>query len=436
MTRQKQQGYVKRSCLFCIFGLLLFRTLKLIIIPFPFADDDDARILLTQESALSVEEERRKNATSSTSASDSTPNNNVFYFRRSNNNTKIHHHRPPACTDDQLKIVMKQLRPERCVQFRKRPYLQQCSFTEATKCPDPIWLHEFHRNRSGTPSFLSYFIGCNKAIDAVNALRMGSHNASVDVLKWQQQLQKSGTTFDKSSCAQFDKRQVDIPINTEVNDAQVHCIEPMTKTFAELNRTKHDLAWGDELVLVHGAFSSNPGNLTVSRLDGSQTAGTENLDINEISNVCSDQKTVQPDVCMSIPIMTIDEYHRQHDHDKVHYVSIDVEGFDAKVLRGGMKTLRNHVQYVEFEYNWKGPWAETSLSSVLSSLERIGFTCYWPGTNGNIWRITGCWLEHYDIRFWSNVACVNENDKDAAPLLARMEELFLQTLQKDDVEYI
>jgi FkbM family methyltransferase len=340
---------------------------------------------------------------------------------------------PPKCTDDQLGIVNKQLSPRRCVNSRTQPYRQRCSFTQATKCPDPIWLDEFHRNKSGI-SFLSYFIGCNKAIDAVSALRMGSKDPMHDLVKWQQHLQNGGSTFDMPSCDQFKKVQAEISSSqTVINDAQVHCVEPITNTFAELTRTKQELGWGDELVLVQGAFSSQLGNLSVPVF---QKVGTENIGIDIMMKECSNPAVSQAGRCMDVPIMTLDDYHWRHGHGTVHYLSIDVEGFDPLVLQGGMKTLKEHVQYVEFEYNWKGPWNDTSLSSVVASLKDIGFTCYWPGTNGEIWRMTDCWLDHYDIKFWSNVACVNQNDADAAPMARRMEELFLETLQKENVGYI
>lgn len=62
-----------------------------------------------------------------------------------------------------------------------------------------------------------------------------------------------------------------------------------------------------------------------------------------------------------------------------------------------------------------------------------GFVCYWAGRGGKLWRISDCWLDHYDeLKEWSNVACVNW--KRAPTLAARMEARFLQTIQ--DYEYL
>ena len=76
--------------------------------------------------------------------------------------------------------------------------------------------------------------------------------------------------------------------------------------------------------------------------------------------------------------------------------------------------LRKHVKYLEFEYNCKASWQERSLSETVDLLRANGFVCYWAGAFGNIWRLTDCWLNHYDDKYWSNVACVNLNL--AAPL--------------------
>jgi hypothetical protein len=47
------------------------------------------------------------------------------------------------------------------------------------------------------------------------------------------------------------------------------------------------------------------------------------------------------------------------------------------------------------------------LSDLIPTLESEGFACYWPGADGNIWRITKCLLDHYHVHVWSNVACIN-----------------------------
>lgn len=109
----------------------------------------------------------------------------------------------------------------------------------------------------------------------------------------------------------------------------------------------------------------------------------------------------------------------------IHILSIDVEGFDCDVLLGaGEKTLER-VEYIEFEYNWMGSWSHVHLYDIIHLLDEIGFTCYWAGMD-LLWRITNCWQSFYDLKVWSNIACVN---RDAVPDLAnKMEEKFQTSL--------
>ena len=154
---------------------------------------------------------------------------------------------------------------------------------------------------------------------------------------------------------------------------------------------------------------------------------------------CDDMKPKDKEKkCRQIPIYTLNEYvGSMPNQPHIHYLSVDVEGYDWLVLQGASQILKNQVHYLEFEYNWKGPWSETKLKNVIESLHNdYGFICYWPGpANGQIWRITGCWLDHYKHRYWSNVACVNGFMEESRQLAKRMEDMFLQTLELQGVVY-
>lgn len=78
-----------------------------------------------------------------------------------------------------------------------------------------------------------------------------------------------------------------------------------------------------------------------------------------------------------------------------------------------------------------GPWKRQPLSEVIEYLDRqYGFSCYWAGFNNTLWRITNCWLDHYEAHFWSNIACANRNIEDVRDLADNMELLFMETLAK------
>ena len=94
-----------------------------------------------------------------------------------------------------------------------------------------------------------------------------------------------------------------------------------------------------------------------------------------------------------------------------------------------LKILGSHFLH----FSWMGSWRNQTLSYLINLLDNeYGLTCYWPGIKSSVWRITGCWLDYYDIPFWSNVACVNRNIEDAKSIADRMEELFHETLKRGD----
>ena len=103
------------------------------------------------------------------------------------------------------------------------------------------------------------------------------------------------------------------------------------------------------------------------------------------------------------------------------------------ILQVGFDRALARVRYLEFEYNWMGAWEGQPLSGLVRRLdEELAFTCYWPGKKGAAWRITGCWLDHYDVHFWGNVACVNRNAMGAQRIAERLERRFAATLARGD----
>jgi hypothetical protein len=96
------------------------------------------------------------------------------------------------------------------------------------------------------------------------------------------------------------------------------------------------------------------------------------------------------------------------------------------VLKEAQQTLKR-VKYLEFENHEVGAWATQNLSYPIEELSRQGFLCYWAGKT-RLWRITDCWLENFDFKAWSNVACVNMNFAESRQLAFRMEEIFLKQL--------
>jgi hypothetical protein len=95
--------------------------------------------------------------------------------------------------------------------------------------------------------------------------------------------------------------------------------------------------------------------------------------------------------------------------EKVDYLSLDVEGQDPLVLDGGIETVKN-ARLVEFEYHFRGAWAEETLKGRTEQFEGMGFDCYLQGAHGSLWRLTGgCFDEAYEVKRWANVVCVRRD---------------------------
>lgn len=335
---------------------------------------------------------------------------------------------PPVCTAVQLATILSQLPAEECEGFSHRTYTNFCSFSYATSCPNPTWLAEYwqQQNPSTLTTPTAVYVGCNKAMDAVNTLRMISGQKTFDKTTWRTELfagsSRDGMQVHPGHCGQEFDEQYQIPssLRNGSDDAKVYCIEAMPKTAKHLNGTAHRLGWQDRLIVSNVAISSTDGVAYFPSAKGGNEIGVENSGLADCKGAS--------DMCSAIPQYTLDTFSLQEmgqSRTLIDFLSVDVEGYDWEVLKGGANFL-NRVKYLEFEYNWRGLWKNQDLSSSIDYLKNTGFTCYWTGSKGHLWRITDCWHEHYKHKFWSNIACVNSNL--AKDLAAVMEKTFHQTL--------
>mmetsp|Transcript_34429 Transcript_34429/g.72481 ORF Transcript_34429/g.72481 Transcript_34429/m.72481 type:complete len:318 (-) Transcript_34429:515-1468(-) len=216
--------------------------------------------------------------------------------------------RPEDCTSDEIDVLRHQLPPTDCVSTKKQPWRQKCSFTYATRCPDNPWLedyfHSIHRNRiklaSSTSSsnnnndldFLSLFIGCNKGMDAVNAMRMGSGNSIFDKEAWRKAMSKS-EKLSLDVCGQSLTKQFSLDNNMSASSslsyghhiAKVHCVEPMPATYHKLNRSANELGWDARgFVVTHAAIGKED---SIASFPADTTAGVENIGL---ANGCGSGK--------------------------------------------------------------------------------------------------------------------------------------------------
>jgi FkbM family methyltransferase len=363
----------------------------------------------------------------------------LFFMTTSRSNTIIQEgsvpddpisSKPLQCSQETKAIIENQLDPTLCVKTQTRPYQQLCSFTQATKCPDPTWIDKHYKESvvltslegsSTKESFVGLYIGCNKGFDAINTMRMGTLNTKFDKDAWARVL---GET-DHSVCAQNTVPQFDIAAGAQARQGEMHCIELMPLTVSRLTEAAQALDIVNQGFVISGTgMGKEDSTMLVEKID---KVGKENKGL---ENGCNGKQTSG---CVEVSVTSLDSFVTKYvkSPGPIHFLSIDVEGFDFDVMLGGKQTLKR-VQYLEFEYNHMGSWRKQSLSDAVDLLDENDFTCYWAGRD-MLWRITDCWLDFYKLHFWSNVACVNR--KQDTKLAKSMEATFQATLQRKDVHF-
>ena len=331
---------------------------------------------------------------------------------------------PPKCPARDLAIVRFQLPEGDCVKFTtRRPEMNACSFSYATRCPEGDWFTNQYvsiSERLYSKPPISIYVGCNKAMDAVNTLRMISGNASYDRSLWRDTLYE-GQKVVPGVCKQDNAGQFDLEsVSALPLGAVVHCIEAMPVTAERLLKASTTLGWQDHLVVSNIAMADFDGIALFPNVVNK--VGTEDLGLGDCNRTGVS--------CKEVPMYRLDTYVKEMlpaDNSLIDFLSIDAEGYDFEVLLGAPRALRR-TKYLEFEYHWTGTWSNHTMSSAIDMLKGSGFVCYWAGDSNHLWRITDCFLDYYDKHAWSNVACVNVAIPQTAPLAARMEELFQMTL--------
>ena len=328
----------------------------------------------------------------------------------------------------------------------KHMFMQKCSITVATKCPDPSWLNEYYdtmTQQDQKEPFLAINVGCNKGFDALRLLRLGSRNEQVTTSTWKNAMQQSSDSAIRPGVCGQDSGEDDVPVGgkttSTLRDATVHCLEPMPLTVPVL-RGARNISGYDDIVISQVAASSSSGStwFPAAQLHPGDAAhhqvkvGTENVGIDNCNGLSEEERKSK---CEEVPLMTLDEYAEKHispSSSRVNVLLTDVEGYDFEVLLGA-SVLLDRIEYLEFEYNWIGAWGARGSNSTMRSavryLAKHGFVCYWAGEK-KLWRISKCWLKLYKFKFWSNVACVNEQ---LAPkrFVDIMERTFNDTIYRD-----
>jgi hypothetical protein len=300
---------------------------------------------------------------------------------------------PEKCSAEQLKAMERQLPKTNCY---RGPWAQECSFTVMTKgCQDPKLMREFYADqyapaKGGDVPFLGVLVGWNLDDAPVDTLHVGSRDPKYDRSQWNAKSENKD-----ASC----KSNVTIPADRGgVRNSQILVVEWDDRRHEKLTQLVKDLAYTDEEILLDKTNPETAPQNTLSTLIESKFPAGEDRPI--------------------------------------HYLAMDSgreNDFEIFTKQLSSDVLKN-VRYLTFGYNWKRSWGNED-SKLLVLIERLktegGLVCYWSGdvSHPGFWRITDCWLSHYENKQWAKIACVSSRHDDVAVLRDRMETVFLEKLE-------
>lgn len=305
--------------------------------------------------------------------------------------------------------------------------LNRCAIVRNTACPQATWFDRYYLQQQNVHRhhFRSIYVGCNKAFDAIETMSKLTKDPAFNKTIWMDVLVEASGLPRRKFRGVCKQDQASMESAAAKNtffrwaSAQLFCIEALPATAVALQAAVSKLNLHEKgFQIVPAAISRQDGKAQFPK--SSKDAGREDLGI----DYCSSNNSSNDDLCEEVPVYSIDTFINQkwNSTEIIQFLSIDVEGYDLEVLLGGIKELQR-VEYVEFEYHRIGSWINYPLSAAIDPLDSIGFTCYWAGSGGKLWRITGCYRNVYNYHYWSNVACVN---RELVPVLAeQMEKRFL-----------
>ena len=346
---------------------------------------------------------------------------------------------PQQCTAEQFSKVAQQLPAGGCERAVTRAWMRnKCSFSDASSCAHSTWFDKHLALTENSETFVGIFVGCNKGYGALQTMQVASKDreGKYDKLRWRAQFLNTQEQVEDNISKACPAYNLPEPQgNAAARPVQVYCLEPVPKTFERLVETRQAMGIPEtELSVEKVALGMMPR--TERMLVQDQPLGVEGGSITSWKHGCFNVPSEDPK-CIDISINTLDHWiatktPQLAEDAPIHYLSIDVGGHDYEVLVGGAKMLKR-VQYLDLTYHWFGNWGKQSLQEMIDRLANKGFVCYWPGRNDHLWRITNCWQDHYQHRFWAKISCVNTNTAPA--LAAEMETLFLQTLDTPNLQF-
>ena len=335
---------------------------------------------------------------------------------------------PSQCTAEQLIALERQLSSTGC----EAPWASKCSFRVLTQgCQDPVLAREYYAydynfTKQGH-GFLGILIGYDHDDTPIDLLHIGNRQDPIyNVSTWNTVLNRTvpclrkSIPYHRSKSNTRNLRESQPGVGVVALAPQVLVIEtyppPSTEAASSaqqitLEQLKFRTLLPDEALRIHRVHQ-----------------GYRSL--NDVPS--EDLRTVLETTTMSPPPPSSPR--------AIQWFQIGnhADGAEYKIITDLLDTeFFREVRFLKFEYNFKGSWhwkqQPQQLSTLIDQLQTsVGMYCYWSGSseNGNmLWRITGCFLPHFDSHQFARIQCISTKHSDVADLAFAMETKFLTLLQ-------
>lgn len=242
-------------------------------------------------------------------------------------------------------------------------------------------------------------IGANKGYSIVDKYAYWVQESGVNPRSLHKFIQKAFPSLKRScdTCGECNfKGPESLDIKREnLDKLKVFAVEPSPGNIELLDKVKEWL---------------NTDFFTVIQAAGLNEAGTVQFPNTTMGDTLGYlEKPSQSSV--TVPTITVQDLAKENNLDTIDMLFIDTEGFDPLVLEGSKSLIaKQKIKIIIFEYHSVNYWAKNnpqsySLEETSDFFDFFGYDCYIEGTNEML-RLTGCWINLFEFRTWSNILCV------------------------------
>jgi FkbM family methyltransferase len=157
-------------------------------------------------------------------------------------------------------------------------------------------------------------------------------------------------------------------LSTEFPNAFVHAFEPVKNTFEKLQNGHGN---NSNIFLNNAALSNLNGAAEIYHYNDRLTNNEHGTIHKEVLSDLFSQKNIYAE---KITLKTLDEYCDESKIEKIHFLKIDTEGHEFKVLQGAERLLnREAIDIIQFEFNEMNIISRVFLKDFYELLKNFSF---------------------------------------------------------------